>query len=105
MQLPSPSMLRTGQYRPGWGDRIADGWNGLRWNAAQWFGRSYGYVPYTPYPIRWDHGNYYGEFQGYEWRQGYGYIPEQVFTKAFSGEYRFVPQRRGGGTIERVPGR
>lgn len=105
MQLPSPSMFRTGDYRPGWGDRIVDGWNGLRWNAAQWFGRSYGYVPYNPYPIRWDHGNYYGEFLGYEWRQGYGYIPERVFTTAFSGEYRFVPQRRGGGTIERVPGR
>ena len=34
-----------------------------------------------------------------------GSIEPWVFTTAFSGEYRFVPQRRGGGTIERVPGR
>ncbi|MEK7744120.1 MAG: hypothetical protein AAB578_06995, partial [Elusimicrobiota bacterium] len=96
IQLPSPSLQRTGRSESGWGDRIVDGWNSLRWSVSRLF---------APYPIRWDHGNYYGEFPGYEWRQGYGYIPEQVFTKAFSGEYRFVPNRRGGGTIERISGR
>lgn len=102
--IPAPGLLSP-MTNPGWGDRIVGGWNNLRRSAGQWFGYDYGYIPYNPYPIRWDLGSYHGEFRGYEWHQGYGYIPERVFTQALSGEYRFVPQRRGGGTIERAPGR